>query len=141
MWSSILDKFYIVRLRKDGCQATRKFWRLELLEPRNPLNSSDGGKQLMEEAKMPPVAVPRYEGSEGGPPAVVVTYHPILPNFKLITKRHLPTLHTSERLPKAFSLPPLIAFRRLRNLRNFLVQVTLTAKTYESPGNHPCGAA
>ena len=63
---SILDTFYIVQLRKDGCQMTRKFWQSELLKPRDPLNSSDGEKQLMREAKMPFVAVPRYEGSEGG---------------------------------------------------------------------------
>ena len=72
---------------------------------------------------------------------LVVTYHPIAPSFKSITKRHLPTLHTSERLREAFSLPPLIAFRRPRNLRDILVRATLTAKTYESPGNRSCGAA
>ena len=72
---------------------------------------------------------------------LVVTYHPILPTFKSITKRHLSTLHTSERLREAFSLPPLIAFRRPKNLRDFLVRATLTAKTHESPGNRPCEAA
>ena len=72
---------------------------------------------------------------------LVVTYHPLLPVFKLITKRHLLTLHTSERLQEAFSLPLLIAFHSLRNLRDLLVRATQTAKTYESPGNCPCGAA
>ena len=72
---------------------------------------------------------------------LVVTYHPILPTFKWITRRHLPTLHTSERLREAFSLPSLIAFRRPRNLRDLLVRATLTAKTRESLGNRPCRAA
>ena len=72
---------------------------------------------------------------------LVVTYHPILPTFESITKRHLPTLHTSKWLQEAFLLPSLIAFCRPRNQRDFLVRATLTAKTYESPGNRPCGAA
>ena len=58
---------------------------------------------------------------------LVVTYHPILPTFQSITKRHLSTLHTSERLREAFLLPPLIAFCRRNNLRDFLVRATLTA--------------
>ena len=39
---------------------------IESLEPTNPLNSSDDGKQLPGEAKMHPVAVPKYEGSVSG---------------------------------------------------------------------------
>ena len=64
--SSILDTFYIVQLRKDGYQVTHKFWLLESLEPRNSFNSSGNRKQLAEEAKMPPIVVPKCEGSEGG---------------------------------------------------------------------------
>ena len=71
---------------------------------------------------------------------LVVTYHPILPNLQSITRRHLSTLHTSELLREAFSLPPLIAFRRPKNLRDFLVRATLTTNNQEPPGNRPCGA-
>ena len=70
---------------------------------------------------------------------LVVTYHPILPSFHSITKRHLSILHTSERLREALRHPPLIAFRRPRNLRDLLVCATLTITSHESPGNHPCG--
>ena len=70
---------------------------------------------------------------------LVVTYHPILPSFHLTTKRHLSILHASERLRRAFEHPPLIAFRRPRNLRDLLVRATLTTKPHESPGNYPCG--
>ena len=56
------------------------------------------------------------------------------------TRRHQSTLHTSERLREAFSLPPLIAFRRPKNLRDFLVRATLTTNNQEPPGNRPCGA-
>ena len=71
---------------------------------------------------------------------MVVIYHPTLPTFKLVTKSHLPTLHTFERLREAFSLPSLIAFCRPMNITTFLVRATLTAKAYQSPGNCPWGA-
>ena len=61
---------------------------------------------------------------------LVVTYHPILPTFYSTTKGHLSILHTSERLRGAFSLPPLIAFCRPKNLRDLLVRATLTSTVY-----------
>ena len=47
---------------------------------------------------------------------LVVTYHLIFPRVHLITKHHLSILHSSERLRRAVPLPPLITFRRPRNL-------------------------
>ena len=81
---------------------------------------------------------PNQDKSAGIP--LVVTYHPILPNLQSITRCHLSTLHNSERLREAFPFPPLIAFRRQKNLRDFLVRATLTTNNQEPPGNHPCGA-
>ena len=52
-----------------------------------------------------------------------------------------PTLHTSEWLWGVFSLSLLIAFRRLRNLRDLLVRATLNVTCHEMPGNCPCRAA
>ena len=40
-----------------------------------------------------------------------------------------------------FCIPPLIAFRRPRNLRDLLVRASLNATQNETPGNRPCGAA
>ena len=71
---------------------------------------------------------------------LVVAYHPILPSFHLITKRHLSILHTSEQLREALRHPLLIAFRRPRNLKDLLVCATLTITSHESPGNHLCRA-
>ena len=68
-------------------------------------------------------------------------YHPTSPSFHLTTKHHLPTLHASERLQKAFPLPSLIAFRRPRNLRDYLVQAALTSTFQEPLGNRLCGAS
>ena len=50
----------------------------------------------------------------------------------MIAKRHLPILHVSERLRKAFWYPPLIASRCPKNLKDLLVRATLTS--------NPCGA-
>ena len=72
--------------------------------------------------------------------ALVVIYHPILPSFHTTAKQHLPTPHVSERLQEAFQYPPLIAFHRPRNLKDFLVRATLTPTPSESPGNYTCGA-
>ena len=71
---------------------------------------------------------------------LVVTYHPILPSFHTTAKKHLPILQASVRLREAFRYPPLIAFRRPRNLKDFLVRATLTSTPSKSPGNYPCGA-
>ena len=70
---------------------------------------------------------------------LMVTYHHSLPSFHSTTKRHLPNLHASERIREAFRLPPLIAFRHPRNLKDFLVRVALTSTPREPPGNYPCG--
>ena len=71
----------------------------------------------------------------------VVPYHPPSPSFHWTTKHHLCTLHASERLQNAFLLTPLIAFQRLRKLRDYLVQMALTC-TFQGPlGNWPCGAS
>ena len=71
---------------------------------------------------------------------LVVTYYPILQNVQSITWCHLSTLHTSERLREAFPRPLLIALRRPKNLRGFLVRATLTATNQELRGSRPCGA-
>ena len=71
---------------------------------------------------------------------LVVTYHPILPSFHMIPKRHLPILHVSERLRKVFRYPPLISFRHPKNLKDFLVRATLTSNPSEPSGNYTCRA-
>ena len=59
----------------------------------------------------------------------------------MITKRHLSTLHSSERLKRAVPLFPLIAFNRPRNLRDLLERASLTVSSQKLPGNCPCRAA
>ena len=59
------------------------------------------------------------------------------------TKHHQITLRRSERLNAIFKLPPIIAFRRPKNLKDLLVPVTLTSRVHEIhvPRNSPCGTS
>ena len=70
---------------------------------------------------------------------LVTTYHPALTRLTHITRKHLPTLHTSEKLKKAIPNPRLIAFRRPRNLRDLLVHTSLRTPTPPTDaGNYKC---
>ena len=52
---------------------------------------------------------------------LVLTYTRQLPGVHDITRKHLPTLHKSARLTEVFQEPPLVAFRRDRNMADVLV--------------------
>lgn len=52
---------------------------------------------------------------------MVLTYSRQLPDIHRIVYKHLPVLHRSERLKKAFEQAPLVAFRRDRNIGDILV--------------------
>ena len=70
---------------------------------------------------------------------LVVTYHPNLPPLNSITWKHHKVLHVSRKTQWAFPNPPLIAYRRPRNLRDLLVQAELTHPTPLHAGTTPCG--
>ena len=72
---------------------------------------------------------------------LVVTYHPSYHLLNWSPSATFQPFIPRNDYVRHFSLPPSTAFRRLRNLRNFLVWATLTAKTFKSPANRPCGAA
>ena len=52
---------------------------------------------------------------------LVVTYAKQLPETQKISRAHMPLLHNSERMQHIFAEPPLVAFRRDRNLSDILV--------------------
>ena len=54
----------------------------------------------------------------------VVTFHPRLRMLGNVLKRHFHLLQTNERLRKAFTEPPMVAFRRLKNLKDMLVHTS-----------------
>ena len=68
---------------------------------------------------------------------LVITYHPGLPN---ILKKHLPILHASDRLRDAVPDPPMVAFRRPKNLRDLLVWAELknSGPPSTQTGNYQC---
>ena len=71
---------------------------------------------------------------------LVTTYHPGLTSLARITKKHLPIFHTSQRLKQALPNPPLVAFRRPKNLRDLLVRANLqTPAPPTNTGNIACG--
>ena len=51
----------------------------------------------------------------------VLSFHPRLRMLGSHLKRHFHLLQTNDRLRRAFTEPPMVAFRRLRNLKDMLV--------------------
>jgi hypothetical protein len=52
---------------------------------------------------------------------LVLTFSRALPNIGQIVRKHLPELHTSDRMKEIFPNPPITAFRRDNNLQGILV--------------------
>ena len=71
---------------------------------------------------------------------LVTTFHPGLPKLLCMTGKHLPLLHTSARLKRAFPNKPIIAYRRPKNLCDLLVSASLKPlHLQEAKGSLPCG--
>ena len=87
---------YSGKLIEQQLQKVDKMDRGKLLENRNKKNQSD--------------RVP-----------LVLTYSKLLPDVRTILRKHQATLHKSERIREVFDKPPLLAFRRDKNLCDVLV--------------------
>ena len=87
---------YSGKLIEQQLQKVDKMDRGKLLENRNKKNQSD--------------RVP-----------LVLTYSKLLPDVRTILRKHQATLHKSERMREVFDKPPLLAFRRDKNLCDILV--------------------
>ena len=73
---------------------------------------------------------------------MVVTYHPTLPNIGHILRELQPLLHCSDRCKKAVKDVPMVAFRRPKSLRDYLVHAKLRATSVEDKpkaGTVKCG--
>ena len=63
-----------------------------------------------------------------------------LPHLTAITQKNLPILHASHRLKKAIPEPPIMAYRRPKNLRDLLVSAELKSPDrYQTQGSSLCG--
>ena len=89
---------YKLGMIKDGIRKATGRSRDELLEPKE-----DG------------------EGTCDGRVIFSTTYNPIVPDLKQKLKEFQPVLQTSERCKNVFTHPPLLAYRRNRNLNDMLV--------------------
>ena len=88
-------------------------------------------KQVPRDQALKP-SVPKNKCNLGIP--FVVTYNPASPNLNMIISKHFPILQCSNRCKEVFSGKPLIAYRRPRNLRDFLVKAKVkNAQTQTSP--------
>ena len=64
---------------------------------------------------------------------LVLTYHPGLPDINAITRRLLPVLHVNPAMKQSCPDPPLISFRRPRNLGNMVIRAKLRPDTAPNP--------
>ena len=58
-------------------------------------------------------------------PVFVTTYNPSLPHLNSVIRKYFPILTATKRGSEAFKDAPLIAYRRPKNLRDFLVKAEL----------------
>ena len=56
---------------------------------------------------------------------LVTTYHPVLKDLNNILRKNLPILHKNEKMAKVFKEPPMVSFRRPRNLKDMVVRTRL----------------
>lgn len=71
---------------------------------------------------------------------LVLTYSDALPNIHSILHKHISTLHRSKNLKDIFPQPPLVAFRRDKNIKDILVHKKHNNKFYHKENKcEPCG--
>ena len=78
----------------------------------------------------------------------VITYNPALRQIPSITKKYFPVLQSSTRCTEVFPGPPLIAYRRPKSLRNYLVRAKINSNINNNsnstnpplnpPGSYKC---
>ena len=68
----------------------------------------------------------------------VTTYHPSLPNIGGLIRELQPVLHCSERCRNAVPNLPMVAFRRPKNLRDYLVHAKLKTTQQIARGTVKC---
>jgi hypothetical protein len=69
---------------------------------------------------------------------LVITYHPLLSTIKSIAKELHSILHNSDRMKKCVPSPPIIAYRRPKNISNYLVRANINHPPPLPLGTFPC---
>ena len=70
----------------------------------------------------------------------VITFHPRLRKLGSVLHKYFYLLQSNERLKKAFTEPPMVAFRRLKNLKDSLVHSSLREEM-QKQDSHKCMAS
>jgi hypothetical protein len=83
---------------------------------------------------------PKTNNNTGSVLPFVLTYHPDLINVKETITKHWPTIESSSKLNKMFPTKPIIAYRRPKSLRDYLVRARLKQDNEEKIIGHsgPC---
>ena len=71
-------------------------------------------------------------------PKLILTYHPHNTKAKNIFLKNLNILQADEHTRDIFSTPPLVVFRRDKNLQDLLVHTKLNCNNTSEPGTRPC---
>ena len=67
-------------------------------------------------------ALKKVERKENERPVFIISYNPALPSLTQILKRHWKVMSKDPYLKKVFPEPPMVAYRRAKNLRDKLVK-------------------
>ena len=71
---------------------------------------------------------------------LVLTYSKGLPSVRRIVKQNMDILYKSEKMKKVFEKPPILAFRRDKNLKDILVHKKHNSMYFKQPNKcEPCG--
>ncbi|XP_072048770.1 uncharacterized protein [Amphiura filiformis] len=112
----LLDRGYPAKVIQKQIQKAIDVPRSEALEPRQTSES---------------------KGDERIP--FVMTYDPSHSSIASIIKKYLPILHSSNRCKAAISEPPMVAFRRPRNIKDAIVRSAMKPTSQvQSRGFQPC---
>ena len=70
---------------------------------------------------------------------LVVTYHPDGPHFAQIIRKHWGIIESVDEINAIFKDPPIVAFRRPKNLKDHLVRAKINTERTNDPGTSKCG--
>ena len=130
------------------CSSDEKF-ELRLSELKSDLVSRQYHEKIIDEAfkKVRQIsrekALQKVVKSENSREILSITFHPSLPSIQKIVKKHWEVMvDSNQNLKRCFSAPPMIAYRRGKNLRDHIIKAKVSSKRRSSRrknGSKPCG--
>ena len=87
-------------------------------------------------------ALNKVERMENDRPVFVITYNPALPSLSQILKKHWKVMIKDPYLKEVFPAPPMVAYRRAKNLRDKLIKAKVPPPSIRNKrqliGMKPC---